>query len=171
MLNDKQIEEILKEGDAKAFYDLSVEDMEDMVSELMYESYYKKEYQSLNEEQKTVLLTMALDDYFMADGLNTLLEDEEMVGHIADLSEALLYIGAGKSAMEIRKLNELLKKKKGKENDLMTIHEWLEENPGKKDEIYKINAKLEEHPDGRMLDLVYKFIRSDKEIAKKLLMI
>lgn len=169
MLNDQEIEKLLIEEDIKAIQELSLEDMEDLVSILVYDNYYKKDYKTLNEEQRSLLLAMALDDCFQANGLETLLEDEDLNPHISDLAEALLYIGAGKSAMEIRKLTELLKKKKGKAAMSLSYPEWLGENPNAKMEIEKINGKLEEKPDGNMMDLIYKFIRNDKDITKKLL--
>ncbi len=172
MLSDKEIERILVEEDVKAICELSQEDMEDLISELVYEDYFKRDYQSLNEEEKTVLLVMALEDCLLANGIETLLEDEELNCHIADLAEALLYIGAGKTAMEIRKLNELIKKKKRKGFESMTYQEWqnlLEEDLTAKKEAEKISSRLAERPDGEMTELIYKFVRSDKEIAKKLL--
>lgn len=172
MLSDKEIERILVEEDVKAICELSQEDMEDLISELVYEDYFKRDYQSLNEEEKTVLLVMALEDCLLANGIETLLEDEELNCHIADLAEALLYIGAGKTAIEIRKLNELIKKKKRKGFESMTYQEWqnlLEEDLTAKKEAEKISSRLAERPDGEMTELIYKFVRSDKEIAKKLL--
>ena len=172
MLSDKEIERILVEEDVKAICELSQEDMEDLISELVYEDYFKRDYQSLNEEEKTVLLVMALEDCLLANGIETLLEDEELNCHIADLAEALLYIGAGKTAMEIRKLNELIKKKKRKGFESMTYQEWqnlLEEDLTAKKEAEKISSRLAERPDGEITELIYKFVRSDKEIAKKLL--
>lgn len=172
MLSDKEIERILVEEDVKAICELSQEDMEDLISELVYEDYFKRDYQSLNEEEKTVLLVMALEDCLLANGIETLLEDEELNCHIADLAEALLYIGAGKTAMEIRKLNELIKKKKRKGFESMTYQEWqnlLDEDLTAKKEAEKISSRLTERPDGEMTELIYKFVRSDKEIAKKLL--
>lgn len=168
MLNDQEIEKLLIEEDIKAIQELSLEDMEDLVSILVYDNYYKKDYKTLNEEQRSLLLAMSLDDCFQANGLETLLEDEDLNPHISDLAEALLYIGAGKSALEIRKLAELLKKKKGKIAMSLSYPEWLEENPNAEMEMEKINAKLEEKPDGNMMDLIYKFVRNDKDIAKKL---
>ena len=172
MLSDKEIERILVEEDVKAICELSQEDMEDLISELVYEDYFKRDYQSLNEEEKTVLLVMALEDCLLANGIETLLEDEELNCHIADLAEALLYIGAGKTAMEIRKLNELIKKKKRKGFESMTYQEWqnlLEEDLTAKKEAEKISSRLAERPDEEITELIYKFVRSDKEIAKKLL--
>ena len=172
MLSDKEIERILVEEDVKAICELSQEDMEDLISELVYEDYFKRDYQSLNEEEKTVLLVMALEDCLLANGLETLLEDEELNCHIADLADALLYVGAGKTAMEIRKLNELIKKKKRKGFEAMTYQEWqtwLEEDLTAQKEAEKISSRLAERPDGKMTEVIYKFVRSDKEIAKKLL--
>lgn len=172
MLSDKEIEKIVIEQDAKAISELSQEDMEDLISELVYEDYFKRDYQSLNEEQKTVLLVMALEDCLLANGIETLLEDEDLNCHVTDLAEALLYIGAGKTAMEIRKLNELIKKKNRKGFEAMTYQEWqswLEENLAAQTEAEKISSRLAERPDGEMTEVIYKFVRSDKEIAKKLL--
>ncbi len=172
MLSDKEIERIVMEEDTKAIFELSQEDMEDLLSELVYENYFKKDYKKLNEEQKTLLLVMAMEDCLLANGIETLLEDEELNCHIADLSEALLYIGAGKTAMEVRKLNELIKKKNRKGFEQMTYQDWrswLEENLQAQTEAEKINLHLLEKPDGEITELICKFVRSDKEIAKKLL--
>lgn len=172
MLSDKEIEKILMEQDAKAIYELSQEDMEDLISELVYENFFKREYKSLNEEQKTVLLAMALEDSLLANGIETLLEDEELNCHITDLAEALLYIGAGKTAIEIRKLNELIKKKNRKGFEAMSYQDWkdwLEENPAAQTEAEKISSRLAERPNGEITEVIYKFVRSDKDIAKKLL--
>ena len=86
MLSDKEIEKIVIEQDAKAISELSQEDMEDLISELVYEDYFKRDYQSLNEEQKTVLLVMALEDCLLANGIETLLEDEDLNCHVTYLS-------------------------------------------------------------------------------------
>ena len=54
----------------------------------------------------------------------------------------------------------------------MTYQEWqswLEENLAAQTEAEKISSRLAERPDGEMTEVIYKFVRSDKEIAKKLL--
>ena len=161
---DNKISYIIKTKKYEIIKELKCSELYDLIIELNYNYYSKMNYEELNSEQKTLYLCMSLEDACQADSIISLRENKIMY-LMPEMYEALLEIGATKTAELIKEFMELLPKKCFENKKLPDI-DWFFENEKRTKQIQDIDDKIADYPDGNMKNLYQKYILKDKVIEK-----
>lgn len=159
---------IIKSKDAKALCKLSLDDFTELSIALTYDHYYEMPIESLNADQKTLFLCMAVEAACQADGILSLLEDESVFFALPQALDEFKRISSPITAKELDKFLDLMPKGTF-ENRVMPEYEWFSENAQREEAAEEIEATISDYPDGLTGELLWKYFTSDTERAASLL--
>lgn len=164
MDNEKIVEQIIKNKDTELLLDSEESVIKLFLIDLVYNYYIYMDYDTLNHEQRVIMLCSRLEDCCQADGLLSVTEDEELVFRMKEIYDSLLEIGAVKTADFLKRFIELLPKDMF-ETKIIPEWKWFFEDEREK-RITEIDRGISNYPDGAMFDLYKKYIEKDDVIYK-----
>lgn len=167
-IKTRRINKIIKKQDAKALLGLSDDASVDFLITLTHDYFYEIPLDELNNEQRTVFLCMAFDETCQADGILSLTEDENVFFSLYETYNALLSIGAAKTADELKRFIELMPENTFEER-IMPEWDWFFADSEREKLIKEIDSAASGYLDGLISDLLWSYCISDIETAKKVL--
>jgi hypothetical protein len=159
---------IIESKDANALCKLSLDDFTELSIALTYDYYYEMPFESLNSHQKTLFLCMAVEDSCQADGILSLLEQENVFFALPEAVDEFLKISSPITAKELDKFLDLMPKGTF-EDRVMPEYEWFSENAEREEAAENIESAISDYPDGLTRELLWKYFVSDITRAKSLL--
>lgn len=168
-MESQDVKRIIETGDAAAFRALNEEDMESCLIELLYQHFYRMDFQQLNPVQKTIFLCMVLEDHCQADGLLSVTDDENLFFLLPQMKSALLAIQAPATAEALQEFIDFLPEGTFT-NRCLPEWEWFME-PENSAVCKEIDDRISNYPDGLMRGLYRKFLLSAESAADELLRI
>ncbi|MBR6563696.1 MAG: hypothetical protein IKK70_07150 [Clostridia bacterium] len=161
-------QKIIKAKDAKALCKLNSEDFNGLAIALVYDYYLDMPFESLNADQKTLFLCMSVEDSCEADGILSLLENENVFFALPEAVDELFKISSPITAKALDKFIDLMPKGTF-ENRVMPEYEWFSENAEREEAAENIEAEITEYPDGYTGELLWEYFASSIDRAKSLL--
>ncbi|MGN1102363.1 MAG: hypothetical protein ACI4RG_09235 [Huintestinicola sp.] len=144
------IEKIISQKDHTALLQLDDDSLDDLLMQLIYESFGEAFPERLNDVQMNIYLCSRLEDSVQADTLYSFVEDG-MGEYLVRTAEAYENIGAPETAALIRKAAELIPQEviDGEEPD----DELL-------DKLMELDSSIGDYPDGIMRDIYRQYARA-----------
>lgn len=161
MQKDEFYKGIISKKDVKGLLDLSDDDKENFLIYLMYSYLCNIPLADMNYAQRTLYLSMKLEDTCQADALPSLSEEQDVFLALNDMKFALEELGAVKTSKALGEFISLVPKSTVPEWD------WFFEKE-RSDIIYRLDSEIGNYPDGAMRKLYIEYI-SKPEIAEELL--
>lgn len=155
--------DIIKNKDVRSLVALGTRDAANVCVSLVYSHFSK--YDSLNHEQKILLLCVRLEDACQADSILSLSEEEELFLRLPDICKAHEEIGAPKTAALIKQFMDLLPEETFSSSKV-PAWEWFFEDEARNQKINDIDGQICNYPDGFMRELYHRYLAKDGVAAK-----
>lgn len=159
---------IIEQKDIEQLMNLSSEEMESVLIDLLYGYLYKMPIKSMNKNQLDLFLLMTLEDHCQADGLDSLSEDEELFFRVNETYSALLRIHAPKTAEALKKFIDMLPDETFTNRVIPDWKEWFM-NEVIRERIQEVDSIISSYPDGLMRDLYAAYIKNNIDFARDIL--